>query len=849
MRRVAWVLVLSFAGCQCRHSLEHPAGTVSASPLQVVFGQVPLGQQLQLPVTVTAGSAPVPVDLVLAPGMFTVDSTHFELQAGASQEVQLGFIPAQLGDAVGTLQVKGGDQPVVVQLVGEGVAACPTAAACHQVTFDFATRACVDSTLPDHTSCSGTCIAGGECRTGSCVGTSVACDDGDPCTDDACSTEDGGCVHFEHICPVTSACRTAVCVSGAGCTEQPVPDGTSCGASDCLQADVCLAEACVTMPTPGGSADCKYTSVVASNSSETCATTVSGKLRCWGQWRAPHTVAGSSGAARAAPPSLLAQANRPGEGACTVDSSGYDVRCFGTPGPAGGLGGAVRELDPPCAVLQDDRYVCWGDGGVTTLATGVRSATVVDGASGFGSGDWIRCLLFTDGGFDCTGYHYGTPPAAGGAPFSSPPDHFLVPAVSDAVCGVWPDAIRCRLGYTFDAGDGGTEFFWFDELDLDAGLVTGGGGVVGPGLVVDGNQVLDEHGTPFFSFANPISQLTGLWGTPCLLDDQQAVWCWGTDRFGGLGVLTGNPHGLQRLPLDADRLFVGNTATLLEVDGGLWQVGGSGLLTPGTGLPAQLNFLGEVGAGTTVAETPYGPLDGVDSNGHAWTLSRGYNDTWVDFPSRYDLGPAVAIAAWFGLNGHELGVLRASGKVELIDGGLIAGGAQAIARGAVVFADGGVSCQQPIAVNQYALTPVPLPSAPRQLSANGEYDFEWCAWLQGGQVVCWNLDANNQLSLPQPIGGIAAGVRQLAGGVTNGCVLVGSNLAQCWGDDPAGDGVPSNGQAVPIVFEEPIAELAVARDFRCARAVSGHVYCWGHNSWGQLGFAPTESSVPVKMIH
>ncbi|MFT3838596.1 MAG: hypothetical protein QM723_16580 [Myxococcaceae bacterium] len=854
MRRVAWVLMLSLAGCQCRHSLEHPAGTVSASPLQVVFGQVPLGQQLQVPVTVTAGSAPVTVDLVLGGGgVFTVDTVHLELQAGASQKVQLGFIPAQLGNAVDTLEVKGGDQPVVVQMIGEGVAACPQAAACHQVTFDFATRACVDSTLPDHTSCAGTCIAGGECNGGGCVGTSAACDDGDPCTDDACSTEDGGCVHFAHICPVTSACRTAVCLSDAGCTEQPVPDGTSCGPSDCLQSDVCLADACVTLPTPGGSADCKYTSVVASENSGTCATTVSGKLRCWGEWRAPHTLAGSGGAARAAAPSLFGAATQPGEGACTVDSTGFDLRCFGMAGPDGGLGAAVRELDPPCAVLQDDRFVCWQlDGGVSTLASGVKSATVVYGASGLGAGDWIRCLLLTDGGFDCTAHRYEGPDVSVDAPFGTTPDRFLVPAVSYGVCGVWPDAIRCRLGYTFDPGDGGTEVLWYEETDLDAGSITGGGGVVGPGLVVEGNQVVDEHGAPLFSFPNPIVQLTSFlyWGTPCLLDDQQSIWCWGTDRYGGLGQLTGNPHGLQRQPLDADRLFTGSEVTLLELDGGLWQIGGLGALTAtGTFVPGQPNLIAEVGNAPVVAETPYGPLYGIDANGRAWTLSRSYNDTWVDFPARYDLGPAAGIAAWFGFSAHDLGVLRASGAVELIDGGTIAEGARAIVRGGVLFRDGGVSCQQPIAQSEYELTPVALPSAPLQLTSTEESAFAWCAWLPGDQVVCWTIDDNSLLTVPKPIVGIGSGIRQIAGSLDNGCALVGSNLAQCWGADPTGEGVSSYGQAVPIVFDEPIAELSVSSDFRCARAVSGHVYCWGHNTFGQLGFEPTSSSVPVKMIH
>jgi hypothetical protein len=542
--------MFSLAGCKCGHSLEHPPRTLNAAPAALDFGDVPLGQQLHLTLTVSAGASPVSVQPRVDVGAFTVATAPFDLQAGASQKLDVVFAPVALGAASATVSFLGADQPLTDSLSGNGVPACAQPATCHQVTFDPIMHACVDSMLPEHSPCQGLCIAGGECRSGSCVGTANACDDGNPCTDDSCSTEDGGCLHLAHICPVTNACRTAVCLADAGCTEAPVPDGTPCGDADCLQADVCLANACVTLPTPGGTADCIYTSIAGSPASQSCATTVSGKLRCWGAWRAPHTVAGSGNASRVAAASLLGYSPNLAEGACTVDTSGFDVRCFGFAGPDGGLGAPVRELDPPCAVLEDDRYVCWDlvQGQVTTLATGVRSATLVNGADGLGYGKWVRCLLLTDGGFDCTANMVNHVSVKGDAPFTSAPNRFLVPAVSDGVCAEWADQTRCRAGYVTEENDGGLSLDWFDAADLDAGLIAGGGGWLAPGLVANGNGVAREDGSQLFSVANPVVQLTSTerWAAPCLLNDQREVWCWGTDREGGLGLLTGNPHGLQR---------------------------------------------------------------------------------------------------------------------------------------------------------------------------------------------------------------------------------------------------------------------------------------------------------------
>src|SRR5262249_46266806 len=62
------------------------------------------------------------------------------------------------------------------------------------------------------------CTIGDRCGAGSCVGTALACDDGDPCTADSCDVE-LGCIHLEQANP-------PACVSAATCAA--AADHTPC---------------------------------------------------------------------------------------------------------------------------------------------------------------------------------------------------------------------------------------------------------------------------------------------------------------------------------------------------------------------------------------------------------------------------------------------------------------------------------------------------------------------------------------------------------------------------------------------------------------------------------------------
>ncbi len=85
------------------------------------------------------------------------------------------------------------------------------------------TVGCVHTAL-DGTSCddADVCTLADHCEAGVCVGTAIECDDGDPCTDDACSPT-GGCVQEPN---------TAPCDDGDPCT-----DDDTCAQGQCVGAD------------------------------------------------------------------------------------------------------------------------------------------------------------------------------------------------------------------------------------------------------------------------------------------------------------------------------------------------------------------------------------------------------------------------------------------------------------------------------------------------------------------------------------------------------------------------------------------------------------------------------------
>lgn len=127
-----------------------------------------------------------------------------------------------------------------------------------------------------------------------------------------------------------------------------------------------------------------------------------------------------------------------------------------------------------------------------------------------------------------------------------------------------------------------------------------------------------------------------------------------------------------------------------------------------------------------------------------------------------------------------------------------------------------------------------------------------CAVLSSGSVSCWGSDTKGQLgdgvvadpptrATPALVPGIENAV-DIAVGPEFTCVLESLGGVQCWGDDTGGtlgDGiVAAPGQRPwpsPVAGIPAATSISAGADFMCATSAGGNVWCWGWDSFGQLG--------------
>ena len=125
-----------------------------------------------------------------------------------------------------------------------------------------------------------------------------------------------------------------------------------------------------------------------------------------------------------------------------------------------------------------------------------------------------------------------------------------------------------------------------------------------------------------------------------------------------------------------------------------------------------------------------------------------------------------------------------------------------------------------------------------------------CALLSSGAVQCWGAGPFGQLghglapasqSVPVTVQGLSEGAAELALGGYTSCALTRLGTVKCWGADTAGqlgDDAErvAKSTAVPVVgLPAGIRQIAASGNHACALTPSSTLYCWGHNSNGQLG--------------
>ncbi len=142
-------------------------------------------------------------------------------------------------------------------------------------------------------------------------------------------------------------------------------------------------------------------------------------------------------------------------------------------------------------------------------------------------------------------------------------------------------------------------------------------------------------------------------------------------------------------------------------------------------------------------------------------------------------------------------------------------------------------------------------------------DDQTCAWNSSGELYCWGKvsgyalgysleELNGELRIgdderpidmgPVPLDGV---VVQADTGLFATCAVLDTGQLRCWGQLGSRayghtDTIQSAADAGDVDLGGPVAAVDVGSFSTCALRTNGAVYCWGNNSYGQLGLGHTD---------
>jgi alpha-tubulin suppressor-like RCC1 family protein len=151
------------------------------------------------------------------------------------------------------------------------------------------------------------------------------------------------------------------------------------------------------------------------------------------------------------------------------------------------------------------------------------------------------------------------------------------------------------------------------------------------------------------------------------------------------------------------------------------------------------------------------------------------------------------------------------------------------------------------------VAPTPATAAPETSSSDWVQvttgDQHTCGIRTGQRLFCWGINTANEtgtgsaealVPLPTGVVGGDGGWTAVSAGSTHTCGIRSGRL-YCWGDDTfgqLGDGEGSTGRSVPTQVAGGITDwlrVDVGANHTCALRRSGRLSCWGRDAAGQLG--------------
>ena len=344
---------------------------------------------------------------------------------------------------------------------------------------------------------------------------------------------------------------------------------------------------------------------------------------------------------------------------------------------------------------------------------------------------------------------------------------------------------------------------------------------------------------------------SGVGSFVCGVTAAQAAYCWGYNGYGQLGNGT--------LTSSTTPVAVSGGLKFATVNAGIFAT--CGVTTAGVAYCWGDNGVGELGNGTTLNSlAPVAVSGGLTFA----SVSGGGNF------SNFTCGVTTVGAAycWGANGGGQLGngTLTSSTTPVAVSGGLtfasVSAGGQAFACG--VTTGGAAYCwgantngQLGNGTTTASSTPVAVSGGHTFASVNAGY-YGACGVTTAGAAYCWGANPVGQfgngtgISSPTPVA-VSGGLifkTVSGGGGSFTCGVTTAQAAYCWGANTYGQlgNGTLNSSLTPMAVFGGLAFTAVSGGTQgaCGVTTAGGAYCWGGNTQGELGNGThTSSTTPV----